>query len=172
MARLFFALWPDQHVRTEIQSFASQLSIGTARLVAPSNTHITLAFLGNIDDETRVALIRGANQICIKPFSLTLDRLGWWKKPKIAWLAPTDYPPELPLLASDLVSLARSCGVSLEDRPYRPHLTLVRKLAQPLIDSQVPPIFWNIKEFCLVESNSTEEGVEYQVKESWPLKIM
>jgi RNA 2',3'-cyclic 3'-phosphodiesterase len=172
VVRLFFALWPDQQVRTEIQSFASQLSLGTARLVASRNTHITLAFLGNVDEETTTAINRGANSVCMKSFSLTLDRLGWWKKPKIAWLAPTDYPPELPQLASELARLAKGCGVNLDERPYRPHLTLVRKLAQPLADCHVQPIFWNIKEFCLVESNSTEEGVKYQVKESWPLKIM
>jgi RNA 2',3'-cyclic 3'-phosphodiesterase len=172
VVRLFFALWPDQQVRTEIQSFASQLSLGTARLVASRNTHITLAFLGNVDEETTTAINRGANSVCMKSFSLTLDRLGWWKKPKIAWLAPTDYPPELPQLASELARLAKGCGVNLDERPYRPHLTLVRKLAQPLAGCHVQPIFWNIKEFCLVESNSTEEGVKYQVKESWPLKIM
>jgi 2'-5' RNA ligase len=172
VARLFFGLWPDSQLRTEIQTFASQLSLDTGRLVASTNTHITLVFLGNVDELSCTALKKGAARLSIKPFSLRLDRLGWWSKPKIAWLAPTEQPAELIQLASELASLARRCGLSLEERPYKPHLTLARKVKNPLQEASVQPISWNINEFCLLESISTPAGIEYQVKESWKLKIM
>ena len=172
MARLFFALWPNKRVRVDIQAFASRLSLDTGRLVAARNTHITLAFLGNVDEQTSTALINAVNHLCIEPFSLSLNRFGWWRKPKIAWLAPTDYAEELSQLANELNSLATNCGLNLDQRPYRPHLTLARKVINPLADISVPPIFWNINEFCLLESTTSQAGVEYQVKQSWPLKIM
>jgi RNA 2',3'-cyclic 3'-phosphodiesterase len=172
VARLFFALWPDQAVRDEVEKFARQLSLVNGRLVPASNTHITLVFLGNVDEQTAESLSNQANHICMNAFSLTLDQLGWWKKPKIAWLAPTHYPQVLPDLAAELRKIARNTEVSLDERPYRPHLTLARKIKSPLLDAPARSIFWNINEFCLVESKSGEMGVEYEVKQSWPLKFM
>jgi RNA 2',3'-cyclic 3'-phosphodiesterase len=172
LSRLFFALWPDNRVRNEIQVFANQLPLDGARLVAQKNTHITLAFLGNVDEETSTALIRAASRLQVAPFSLNLDRSGWWKKPKIAWLAPTDCPEELSRLVAELGALAQSCGLALDGRPYRPHLTFARKVPRALADIPLQPISWNIKEFCLLESKTHPQGVEYQVKVSWPLKIM
>jgi RNA 2',3'-cyclic 3'-phosphodiesterase len=172
VARLFFALWPDLPVRDEVEQFARQLPLVSGRLVPTSNTHITLAFLGNVDEQTTAGLIKKANHIEMNSFSLTLDQLGWWKKPKIAWLAPTRYPQVLPELAAELRKIARNSGVSLDERPYRPHLTLARKIKSPLLGAPARSIFWNINEFCLVESKSEEMGVKYEVKQSWPLKFM
>ena len=159
-------------MRAGIQAFASQLSLATGRLVADKNTHITLVFLGNVDEQTSAALIKGASRLRIAPFSLSLDRLGWWRKPKIAWLAPSTHPQELSQLVLELSTMAKSCGVGLDERPSPPHLTLVRKVTGALTDIPMQPIFWNINEFCLLESRTDREGVEYQVRESWPLKIM
>ncbi|MFT5131841.1 MAG: 2'-5' RNA ligase [Gammaproteobacteria bacterium] len=172
MARLFFALRPDRQVRAEIQTFADALSLESARLVAAKNTHITLAFLGSVDELTRRCLIKGASLLRIPPFTLSLDNLGWWRKPKIAWLAPSTFPDELSELAADLQHLSEDCGLNLEKRPYLPHLTLARKVTSPISSTHVDPISWNINEFCLLESIAGENGVEYQVKVSWPLKIM
>ena len=172
MLRLFFALWPDRQVRADIQTFATGLPLKNARLVAEKNIHITLAFLGNVDEPTCDALIKGANSIRVAPFSLSLDSLGWWKKPKIAWLAPSTWPDELARLAEELHALSRECGLSLEERPYRPHLTLARKVTTAVPDISPEPISWNINEFCLLESKTHESGVEYKVKVSWPLKFM
>ncbi|MCH6583514.1 MAG: RNA 2',3'-cyclic phosphodiesterase, partial [Proteobacteria bacterium] len=144
MLRLFFALWPDEHVRAEIQAFATSLPLKNARLVAEKNIHITLAFLGNVDEPTCNALIKGANSIRVAPFSLSLDSLGWWKKPKIAWLAPSAWPDELSRLAEGLHVLSRECGMSLEERSYRPHLTLARKVTATVPDISPEPISWNI----------------------------
>lgn len=172
MPRLFFSLWPDAQVRTQIQSFASSLSLVNARLLPEHNRHVTLAFLGNVEPATTTALIDAAGEIRIQPFSLILDSLVCWKKPKIACLTPSAYPEPLPALAAQLHALSVRCGVRLEERAYRPHLTLARKVTADLPDISVQPISWNIKEFCLIESVADESGVKYQVKVSWPLKIM
>ncbi len=172
MARMFFGLWPDEKVRSEIQAFSKQLQLDTGRWVEDKNFHITLAFLGNVDEETRAALIRGADHFCVEPFALSLDYLDWWQKPKIAYLAPSNIPQELSQLVSELNGLALDCKLSLDTKPYRPHLTLARKVLKPLSAIPLTSIFWNINEFCLLESKTAKEGVEYQVKESWPLKIM
>ncbi len=172
MARLFFALWPDESVRAEIQAQVSTFPLPGGRLVAENNTHITLAFLGDIDAGTRADLIREATSLRITPFSLTLDHVGCWPKPKIAWLAPSSPPEQLFRLAAALHLLSQNCGLSLAERPFRPHLTVARKVACLTADIPLQPISWNINKFCLLDSISHASGVEYQVKRSWPLKIM
>ena len=172
MPRLFFALLPDALVRAEIQAFADTLSLDGGRLVPELNTHITLAFLGMVEEVTCDELITGASLLRAAPFSLRLDSMTWWPKPKILCLAPSSYPDTLTRLATDLHELSKECGVVLDGRPCNPHLTLARKIAVPHPDIHLEPISWNINEFCLVESKPRENGVEYQVKVSWPLKIM
>ena len=172
MPRLFFGLWPDAEVRTQIQHFASSLSLPNSRFLPENNTHVTLAFLGNVDSATTTALIDAAGEIQMQPFSLVLDSLVWWQKPKIACLIPSTYPERLPALANRIQALSVICGVRMEERPYRPHLTLARKVTAPLPEISPQPISWNIKEFCLLESVTAGSGVKYQVKVSWPLKIM
>jgi len=173
MARLFFGLRPDDHVRRAIQAFARTLPPGASgRLVAEKNTHITLAFLGSVDAPTGDCVRSAAASVRAAPFSLCLDTLGWWQKPRVAFLAPSSLPDELSRLAASLQGLCRDCGVAMPDRPYRPHLTLARKVNQRPPDLPVPPIRWDIREFCLLESSTRPEGVEYQVRAGWPLKIM
>jgi RNA 2',3'-cyclic 3'-phosphodiesterase len=172
MLRLFFALWPDEEVRAQIHNFASSLSLPNARLLPQHNTHVTLTFLGNVEPTTVTDLIDGAGEMAMQPFSLVLDGLAWWQKPKIACLTPSSYPEQLPALANQLHALSLSCGVPLQERAYQPHMTLARKVTSALPDISPQPISWNIKEFCLLESVAVDSGVKYQVKVSWPLKIM
>jgi len=172
MSRLFFALCPDVRVRAEIQAKVRAIPLVGGRQVAEKNTHITLAFLGSVDEQTSAALIMAAADLRIAPFSLRLDQIGWWSKPKIAWLAPSRYPAALPRLAAALGMIAQDCGLTPDERPFRPHLTLARKGRRPDANILLTPISWNINEFCLLESIPAEKGVEYKVKRSWPLKIM
>lgn len=173
MARLFFALWPDERVRNEITDLAHSLPLQpTARLLVPENLHLTLAFLGNVDDPTRLELERGAASIEAAAFSLCLDSLDRWNKPKIACLLPSMFPDQLAGLADGLTGLSRACGVSMEERAYRPHMTLARKVTQALPEMKPGPIHWDVRAFSLMESRSTKQGVKYESRASWPLKIM
>ena len=170
--RLFFALWPGAEQRQALAGLAQSLPLENARLLAPANTHLTLAFLGEVNDELYPRIAAAAENIHCGPFSLYLDRLGWWQKPKIAWVGPSSYPKDLPQLAGELHGLARNCGLRMDERPYRPHVTLARKVRAAYEEVEFTPIGWDLSEFCLVESTSTAGGVKYEVKLRWPLKIM
>ena len=86
--RLFFALWPGQQQRQALHNLARKLPLENARLLAPGNTHLTLAFLGQVEAPVYARLVEAAGDIRCPEFSLCLDRLGWWQKPKIAWVGP------------------------------------------------------------------------------------
>ncbi|WP_221896434.1 2'-5' RNA ligase family protein [Bathymodiolus japonicus methanotrophic gill symbiont] len=49
MKRLFFALWPSEQTRKQIDNFNQSLKLDGLRKVSSANLHITLLFLGNTD---------------------------------------------------------------------------------------------------------------------------
>lgn len=169
MARYFFALWPDDTTRQQIANIVELLPEETGRRVALTNLHITLAFLGNVDESLIQGLCTGAATLHGQAFSLALDKMGWWKRPRVAWLAPTRTPAALSALVAEINGLAAGNHLPVDTRPYRPHLTIARKVSRFPGAVKIDPILWNISNFCLVESNTLETGAVYKVVDRWPL---
>ena len=169
MKRLFFALWPDDEVRSRLVEQARLLHINTGRRVPPENYHITLLFLGNVEEQAIPELTDGAQALSISGFSLQINQAGWWKRAKVAWLAPTYTPEPLLELVRQLNHQAKLAGSPVDERDYSPHLTIARKLTRPLKPCTFEPVHWDVREFCLVESVTHEKGARYRVMRSWAL---
>lgn len=98
----------------------------------PENLHLTLLFLGEVEELEVVSICRVVQQRARKhaPFSLEVAGLGAFpntRRPKILWAGITDGVAELRALHADLEEglLDLSC-YRREDREYTPHLTLGR----------------------------------------------
>ena len=169
MKRLFFALWPDDEVRARLVEQVQLIHINTGRHVPPENFHITLVFLGNVEEQTIPELTDGAQALSISGFSLQINQAGWWKRAKVAWLAPTYTPEPLLELVRQLNHQAKLAGSPVDERDYSPHLTIARKLTRPLKPCTFEPVHWDVREFCLVESVTHEKGARYRVMRSWAL---
>ena len=169
--RLFFALWPDDALRQQLrQRCRPLLDQPGGRPVASENLHLTLAFLGRVDAEQRACVEGMADAIHCPRFSLQLDRVGLWPRPRVLWLAPTCMPAALTGLAADLHRGAEACGLKLDARPYRAHVTLKRKLRQaPAEAASIRPITWSAQAFVLVRSISAPQGVIYEPVKRWAL---
>lgn len=165
MKRLFFALWPDQTTRQQCQQVIQSLP-GQGKPVLANNLHVTLVFLGNIDQARQAAITKAANTINIQPMRLIFNHLNFWKKPAVVCLVAEQVDPAVSNLVAQLSTSARQLGIPLDERPYKPHITLLRKAKSPvMIDFN--PIHWQTDSFCLVESCSTPVGVEYRVIKRW-----
>ena len=168
--RLFFALWPDKALRAQlVRRSKSLMKAARGRPVPADNLHITLAFLGRVDARQRQCLEAMADAIRCPPFELTLDCAGHWSRSRVLWWAPSVCPDVLSLLAAALHTGATECGLSLDDRPYRPHLSLMRKVSRGPDAMAVDPLRWAASHFALVRSVPIPEGVRYQVLREWPL---
>jgi 2'-5' RNA ligase len=64
--------------------------------------------------------------------------------------------------------LAR-CGVRLDDRPFRPHVTIARKVPQAPVLQAMSEITWTAHAFQLARSDRSRAGAVYTVVDSWPL---
>ncbi|MFE7398058.1 RNA 2',3'-cyclic phosphodiesterase [Streptomyces sp. NPDC057557] len=127
--RVFIALAPPDHAKEEL-----------ARALCPAydthphmrwnrieDWHITLAFLGELPAET-VPLLRpplAGLAADHQPFRLALRGSGNFDD-RVLWSGIDGDLDELHMLAADVRTAVRGCGVAFEDRPLRPHLTLAR----------------------------------------------
>ena len=169
MKRLFFALWPDNGVRARLAEVTGSLPVNAGRHVPPQNLHITLVFLGNVEEQDIPGLAAAAARLEIPRFSLQIDRCGWWKQAKVAWLAPAYTPAPLLELVGQVNRLSTKAGLPVDKRDYHPHLTIARKVTRPLTTLSFEPVRWDVREFCLVESVTHQQGAKYQVMQRWGL---
>ena len=168
MQRLFFALWPDEVVRRELIRVQQRLQVAGSRPVQAQNFHLTLVFLGPIAPGTQQAVEAEVANVRLPGFVLTLDSAGWWRGPRITWLAAQHTPEPLTSLHN---ALQRGCKrhTAVEMRPFKPHVTMVRKVTAELNRHDSFSIPWQVTEFCLVESITDSDGVIYRVIKRWPL---
>ena len=114
-------------------------------------------------------LIEAAAEVHSQPFSLNLDKLIHRERQRMIWAIPSETPDVLRELAVNLGKQLEQCGVTIEKRPYLAHVTLVRKLSRLPRPMELPPLQWNVKEFCLVESAPQNTGSVYTILGSWHL---
>jgi 2'-5' RNA ligase len=81
-------------------------------------------------------------------------------------LRATHPEPASVTLAMKLKVAAAQFGIAADERPFTPHITLIRKARQP-VQVDFKPIIWTTDSFCLAESRSSPEGVEYRVLRRW-----
>ncbi len=164
MPLLFFALWPDEFLQQPLATLAQTLRAQCgAKLVDEKNIHLTLAFLGEVDASNIARMIEAAATIKLKSFPLQLNQLGSFHRSKVAWIAPTETPPELLSLVSDLHDKLRAENFTFDTKPFVPHITLLRKTHSLETTKLEKAISWNVRAFALVRSYSEERGVRYEV---------
>jgi 2'-5' RNA ligase len=169
MARLFFALWPDEAARQSLADVATALAERVrGRPVPAAKIHLALAFLGEIAAD-RVRAARQAGTIVRSSgFNLVLDCLGSFRASQVAWAGCARIPPELVRLHAGLTGELRSLAFTLEDRPFAPHVTLARRISKAVPPGPMPPLEWKAHELTLVRSDAGTG--RYDVLEGWPLE--
>ncbi len=169
--RLFFALHPDQQTRQGLLQIRDSLEISGGGPNHPQDLHATLAFLGQVTVDQYDCLLEAADRVSGAPFTLRIDRAGYWKRPQILWCGPTETPPELTRLMADLQQELGGCGFTREKRPYRPHVTLSRKSSRPPAAAlTLPrPLAWQVDTFVLMETVAGGPSPHYRIRKKWCL---
>ncbi len=167
--RLFFALWPDDGLRDGMVQLARDHGHGSGRWVRRENLHVTLVFLGAVDGPRRACVEAAADGIQGQSFTLELDRITWWSRPRVLSAGSSRMPSALLDLVAELKRGCQGCGFEPERRPYRAHLTLARKVATGQPSTTVEAQAWRVRDFCLVESRTLTTGPEYSVLRTWCL---
>jgi len=134
--RLFVAVELDdatrEAVRQEQQLAAKQLGRKSSlRLIDPRQVHLTLVFLGEVQSAMVDSLTDLMKQPIgeAAPFRLGIGGLGAFPPhgaPRILWLGLTSGARQITELHRAIASRVAVLGIPLEDRAFRPHLTIGR----------------------------------------------
>jgi 2'-5' RNA ligase len=173
MQRLFFSLKFSQVQQQQLLPYQQQ-ALGLcpdAAAVDNDNLHLTLFFLGQVDSAQQQRLVAAAQQIKAPAFSLTLDHLACFAKPKILYLAPSVIPDALLQLQQQLAALCKAEGFSDSHDNYRPHFTLARHaICAEDYYQQVAPLTLQVSEFALYQSAQVESRLQYLSLKVIPLR--
>ena len=103
---------------------------GKVTWVPPDRLHLTVRFIGEIDDG-RAAAVGAALEppLNVAPFDLTLAGAGAFPKsgsPRVLWVGVASGREELVAAEREISTRLARLGIPEEERPYSPHLTLAR----------------------------------------------
>lgn len=160
--RLFFALWPTAELRERVAARMTAMTHIPCRVMTPGNLHVTLAFLGAVPATRLPDLVALGRRLQFTPCEISFDRLAIWKKARVLVLTASQVPDPLQLFAAQLRTELSETGLHVDDRPFRPHVTLARDVGAPPCDVATAPLVWPARDFVLVESVATENGVQYR----------
>lgn len=148
------------------------------RRTPPANWHITLRFLGPVDDDLLDRIDHGLTELTLAGSgAVRCVGLGAFPKPSRATVvfgAIDDGEELLERLAAVCEDLCRDLGLEPEERPFVPHLTLAR--VRPAVD--VRRLFDSFGEFAirirvrevvLLRTISGRDGVRYERRSAIPL---
>lgn len=124
--RLFVAIDLPEDFKQQLALL--QFGIPDARWSKAEVAHITLNFLGDVNQADIMDIGLALGRIKAPAFDVQLEGVGVFgnaKRPRILWagIRPT---PELLFLQQKTAAALSRCGVKLEERRFKPHVTLAR----------------------------------------------
>jgi 2'-5' RNA ligase len=172
--RLFFAIWPDKETRMQLGRLTGRLaSVCEGRKTKTENIHLTLVFVGEVNASQMAALYKTADEIkdCgMRAFDLPIERICMWKRKNIVYAEISEIPQPLIDLVEALQSRLSLAGFSLEERPYKPHITLMRNASCKTLPELAEPMVWRAREWVLVKSDRTSDSSVYTPIGRWSLE--
>lgn len=149
-----------------------------ARWIDPENYHVTLRFIGDVDDEIAREAAYALGQVKRAPFELHLDGLASFggRKPR-AVVANIGLSAPLIEVQAEQERLMQRIGLEPEGRKYIPHVTLARlrdTTSRQVADYLSARGFFRtsnfkISRFVLFSSRNSVGGGPYVVEASYPL---
>jgi 2'-5' RNA ligase len=131
--RAFIAIDLDEPIRRQIAEVQATLSrrLPTVRWVPPERMHLTLAFLGEIDDSMAAAVAAALRAWGDRQSAFEIEIAGLGAFPergpaRVIWLGINDATGRLAACHAACESAIEELGIARETRPFAPHLTLAR----------------------------------------------
>jgi 2'-5' RNA ligase len=183
--RTFIAVDLGKPIRDRLTALQETLvRTGTeVKWVEPENLHVTLLFLGEVDD-------REVHRVCqlvtdgVKDqpaFAMTVERVGCFpnpRRPRVIWVGVGEGVQPLCTLHDGLEEPLMDLGYRREERRYTPHITLGRVKSDRPTDKLAAALAkhagWKggetmVREILVMSSELTPQGPIYTVLSRAPL---
>lgn len=175
--RLFVGVDLPTEARHELAARLAQTHL-PGSVVAPDNWHLTLRFIGGVDEAALDRLVFELSEAeTAGPFPVRFAEMGAFSRPSrasVLWLGVDRGGDELSALAGAVDEAVDRAGFGQEDRPFQPHLTLsrlrpARDVRPVLASGPALPVRWVADSFALFSSHLGPGGATYRVEERFPL---
>ncbi|MEM9838143.1 MAG: RNA 2',3'-cyclic phosphodiesterase [Pseudomonadota bacterium] len=176
MPRLFVALSVPETVREALT--LCQGGLPDARWIDPSDYHVTLAFIGDVDAGTADRAAEELERIEAAPFDVALETYG-------AFLGDHGHSvhvraaltPPLEELHHSCNGALRAAGITPEARNYAPHITVARlkRSSEPYVGpwldgrAYAGPKTFRVESFGLFSAKAGRGGGPYDEAIRFPL---
>jgi len=183
--RCFIAIELPENVKSALSDIEGKLKKINAdiRWVKPDNIHLTLKFLGNVEEETVGKIAKLMEKICSRynSFYLEIKGVGMFpdkKYPRVLWIGVMDNNI-LETLQKDIEDSMATIGFEKEKR-FNAHLTLGRFRSSKGKDALLDAIkelesnnygTINVKSISLMKSDLHPEGARYTKIAEFLLKL-
>lgn len=180
--RLFVALTLPGDVAAELRIATEALRelAPELRWTRPEQWHVTLVFLGEVGDDVVDELSRRLNRAATRhpPLSLALGGGGRFGH-QVLWTGVRGDRDRLRRLVDSARAAARRSRLPVEDRLYRPHITLARAAGgadlRPLVERLAPwqGAPWVATQMYLVRSRlgaASDGSAVHEPIACWPLE--
>jgi len=181
MVRVFIAISCPEELKRgilEIQKVINKL--GKMKLVEPENIHLTLKFLGHIDDNKLNKIIDALNFISEnRKFEMSLRGIGAFPGPgyvRIIWIGVDKGSDKIMIIQKGIDEKLSSHGFE-RDKRFHPHFTLARvrsidkqQIRRVLQDNKTLEFgSFEVTEINLMESKLSPRGPIYSIIHTFEL---
>ncbi len=176
MPRLFTALEVPPEIGATLG--LARGGLPGARWIDVENYHVTLSFIGDIDDALARDVAESLEGVHRPAFELTLQGFGAFggARPKSVYAAVVPAPALIELQTAQ-ERMLRRIGAPVENRQYTPHVTLARLRAEAMARGTAEwlslrptsRLSFEIGRFVLFSSRDSVGGGPYLVEEAYPL---
>lgn len=169
--RTFLALTPDRDAALGLDDWRARHWPVAGRDVPVQNLHVTLCFLGDVDERRLERLATTLDEKLVAPLALDVlfDEPGWRADSGVTWLAASDPPDALLALGQRMRGAAGRVGIRVDKRAFLPHVTLARRVDHPPpAPLSTPAVRCHFERVELYESVRESGGARYRELDAWP----
>lgn len=192
--RLFIAIDLPQEIKDFLAGLQTRLKKSGADIkwVSPKNIHLTLKFLGEIDDTHLVDKINSVLENIASnkpPFRISFNSIGAFpslKSARIIWVGVNKGQDTIKEISEDFENKLQDLGIAKEDRPFSSHITIGRtrsslnreklikgidELSTEIFDKK-NPVEFTVTAITLFKSTLTAKGPIYEVVKDAKFKVI
>lgn len=149
--------------------------------VDPSRLHITLQFIGAVEEPVFAHVLAVLTRpVDVPPFDMALAGTGAFPPrgaPRVIWVGVIEGRERLQAVASEVAERLAAAGVTREDRPFTPHLTVarvrvpagLRQATLAAAPGAAPIGVQRVDAITLMESTLSPRGPAYRPLQQTPL---
>ncbi|MGV8121739.1 MAG: RNA 2',3'-cyclic phosphodiesterase [Candidatus Xenobiia bacterium LiM19] len=176
--RLFYAMFISSRIGDTLTRHISQCALSGAdvKWVESQNLHLTLKFLGEVQQERLEEILAAGESAAdgVKDFRVFWEGFGAFpdfRRPRVIWAGMKQGGRAVSEIVERLEDRLAAAGFRKEERAFRPHLTIgrvksqrgmeeLRKVVEKIENSRIGEM--EVGSFSLVQSTLTSKGPIYR----------